>query len=216
LVRSDHRRGSRWLLAGALGLLTAGCTEIDNTLARVPIFAFMHESPAFDAQEHPLPAPPGSVPFRSPLGTIDPPLGPIVTEAELQTYATWLGQNPLPANDPAMVDLGRVMYDRHCFVCHGTTGRGDGPIVRPGVFPFATNLVEDPTALGRSDAYMYAVIRAGRGLMPSYGARIAEMERWAIVNYVRTLQAGGGAAAPAPQIEAPAGQQPPAAPGQEE
>jgi mono/diheme cytochrome c family protein len=224
LARSDFRGARRaLLLVAALGA-AAGCTEIDNALARVPIFAFMHSSPAFDPQENPRPAPPGAVPYLSPLGAIDPPLGPMVTEDELQAYATWLGQNPVPATDAGMLEVGRVMYERHCFVCHGATGRGDGPIVRPGAFPFATNLVEDALAVGRSDAYMYAVIRAGRGLMPAYGSRIAESERWAIVNYVRVLQGGGGAAAPAPQIEAPAAQPPqqqpgaaaPSPPGQEE
>jgi mono/diheme cytochrome c family protein len=222
LARSESRRARPVLLLAAF-VLAAGCTEIDNTLARVPIFAFMHSSPGFDPQENPRPAPPGSVPFLSPLGDIDPPLGPLVTEDELQAYAAWLGENPVPATDSGMLELGRVMYERHCFVCHGATGRGDGPIIRPGGFPLATNLVEDGVALGRSDAYMYAVIRAGRGLMPAYGARITVSERWAIVNHVRVLQGGGGAEAPAPRLEAPDAQPqqpgsapPPAPPGQEE
>jgi hypothetical protein len=36
---------------------------------------------------------------------------------------------------------------------------------------------------------MYAVVRAGRGRMPAYGARMTHIERWAVVNYVNTLQA---------------------------
>jgi hypothetical protein len=66
------------------------------------------------------------------------------------------------------------------------------PIIRPGAFPLSADLVQGP-ALGQSDGYMYAIIRAGRGLMPSYGARIAHHERWAIVNYMRALQGGGTA-----------------------
>jgi hypothetical protein len=38
---------------------------------------------------------------------------------------------------------------------------------------------------------MYAVIRAGRGLMPAYGPRMNHLERWATVMYVRQLQAQG-------------------------
>jgi hypothetical protein len=45
------------------------------------------------------------------------------------------------------------------------------------------------SAKGRSDGYIYGIIRNGRGVMPSYN-RIEEADRWDVVNYVRTLQAG--------------------------
>jgi hypothetical protein len=40
---------------------------------------------------------------------------------------------------------------------------------------------------GRSDGYIFGMIRNGRGLMPPYN-RIEEMDRWDVVNYVRALQ----------------------------
>jgi mono/diheme cytochrome c family protein len=46
-----------------------------------------------------------------------------------------------------------------------------------------------------TDQYLYGMIRVGRGLMPEYGSRITHFDRWAIVTYVRQLQAdanGGG------------------------
>ena len=43
-----------------------------------------------------------------------------------------------------------------------------------------------------SDAYLYAMIRVGRGLMPEYGSRVTHFDRWHIVNYVRQLQAQAG------------------------
>jgi prenyltransferase beta subunit len=36
------------------------------------------------------------------------------------------------------------------------------------------------------------MIRVGRGLMPSYGARITHFDRWHVVNYVRQLQRSAG------------------------
>jgi mono/diheme cytochrome c family protein len=205
----------RFLATCALLVVVAGCTEIDRTLARVPVFAFMHDVPSFDPHENPRPAPPGSVPYESPLGEVFAPLEG--TEVALQAFAAGPhGTNPWAHDEPSMLEIGRVMYDRHCAVCHGITGMGDGPIIGPGLFPLAPDLVEGP-AVGQSDGYMYAIIRAGRGLMPSYGGRIAHHERWAIVNYVRALQGGGTAATaspaqPLPQL--PADTQPaPAAPG---
>jgi mono/diheme cytochrome c family protein len=203
------------IAAAALLVLATGtaCTRIDNTLASVPIFAFMRSSPAFDPYEHPLPPPPGAIPFESPSGPVLPPLE--ATDAALNEWAAgpW-GQNPLAQDDAAALALGEEMYSRHCMVCHGVTGRGDGPVIGPGRFPFATSLVEGVGA-GRSDGYIYAVIRAGRGLMPAYGPRMTHMERWAIVNYVNHLQAQAGVApqpAPAPAAEPDAAAAPAAAP----
>jgi len=44
---------------------------------------------------------------------------------------------------------------------------------------------------GRTDGYIFGMIRNGRGLMPPYN-RIEEMDRWDVVNYVRALQGIGG------------------------
>jgi mono/diheme cytochrome c family protein len=216
LARSDRRFGAvrgharcasrvaprhRFFAVAAALALATGCTEIDQTLARVPAFAFMHDVPSLGPYQNPLPAPPGAVPFESPLGEVFAPMGG--TEAELQAFAAGRhGLNPYAHDDPVVLEIGRIMYDRHCAVCHGVTGLGDGPVVGPGRFPLAPSIVEGP-ALGQSDGYMYAIIRAGRGLMPSYGGRIAHHERWAIVNYMRALQAAGGAPAAAPAQPAP-------------
>ena len=40
---------------------------------------------------------------------------------------------------------------------------------------------------GRTDGYLYGMIRNGRGLMPNY-VRIEDADRWDVVNYVRALQ----------------------------
>ena len=65
---------------------------------------------------------------------------------------------------------------------------GDGPATKfgmPGI-----NLTMDLTK-GRSDGYIFGMIRNGRGLMPPYN-RIEEMDRWDVVNYVRALQGVSG------------------------
>jgi mono/diheme cytochrome c family protein len=167
-----------------------GCTQIDNALASVPIFAFMRNAPSFDPYEHPLPAPPGSVPFQSPNGPALPPLE--ATEVALNAWAAgpW-GQNPYGTDDAAVLATGQVMYDRHCAVCHGVNADGQGPLAGPGRFPLMPSLLAAP-ATQRADGYVYGVIRAGRGLMPAYGARMSHHERWAIVTYVNSLQERAG------------------------
>jgi len=185
LAKPSRPRWTGWLLVVALG--TPGCTRIDNALASVPFLAFMRNAPSLDPYEAPRPAPPGSVPYSSPAGELLPPMEG--TEAALIAFAAGPhGTNPLAPADSAALVLGQVMYDRHCGVCHGETGQGNGPAVGPTKFPFAPNLVAPPTT-DRPDGYIYAIIRAGRGLMPSYGARTTHLERWAMVNYLRRLQA---------------------------
>jgi mono/diheme cytochrome c family protein len=192
-VRDRRKARALRAIVAVVTILLPGCTRIDNTLAKVPIFAFMREAPSFDPYEHPLPPPPGSVPYISPNGEELAPM-----EASEAAFAAFesspQGRNPLGADDPAALALGRIMYERHCFVCHGADGSGNGPVAAaypPGfVLPLNSG-----TALGRSDGYVYGVIRAGRGRMPAYGARMTHIERWAVVTYVNTLQ--GGAVAPA-------------------
>jgi len=98
--------------------------------------------------------------------------------------------NPQPANFKS-VGRGQEVYDIYCETCHGPTGMGDGAVsmagdkVGPlaGVFPLVT-------ATGRTDGYIYNLIRGGGQRMPGYG-RIAPEDRWHLVNYVRYLQKGG-------------------------
>jgi mono/diheme cytochrome c family protein len=98
--------------------------------------------------------------------------------------------NPVAA-DTRSLENGRKQFQINCAPCHGRSGNGMGPTVRYGYVPMPLN---SGTALGRSDGYIFGMIRNGRGLMPPYN-RIEEPDRWDVVNYVRTLQ-GRGAAAP--------------------
>ena len=76
---------------------------------------------------------------------------------------------------------------------------GDGPATKfgmPGI-----NLVMDITK-GRSDGYIFGMIRNGRGLMPSYN-RIEDADRWDVVNYLRGLQGSLGKTVPTGALAAP-------------
>jgi len=88
--------------------------------------------------------------------------------------------------DAASLANGRKYYSINCSPCHGDKGMGDGPATKygmPGI-----NLTTDVTK-GRTDGYIFGMIRNGRGLMPPYN-RIEEPDRWDVVNYLRALQSG--------------------------
>ncbi len=91
--------------------------------------------------------------------------------------------NPTPVSEASLAN-GRKYYQINCAVCHGPGGKGNGSATRFGVIPFPLTIA---TTIGRSDGYIFAMIRNGRGAMPSYN-RIEEMDRWDVVNYVRALQ----------------------------
>ena len=92
--------------------------------------------------------------------------------------------NPV-APDSASLDRGHKLYAINCAVCHGYDGAGnkDTLMAKYGL----TVSLQTPSAQGRSDGYIWGMIRNGRGLMPSYD-RIEEMQRWDVVNYVKGLQ----------------------------
>ena len=183
------KSSSRLALLAITTIALGGCTELDNSIAKVPYLAMMREAPFFDPYEAPLPAPPGSIPYEGPAGAHMP-----ATAAHNDSIsafaATAAGQNPLKHDDPAVLAFGQTMYERNCAVCHGADGKGQGSIIGPGKFPMAP---PDITTGARSEGFIYGIIRTGRGMMPSYGARVNHTERWAIASYITSLARAGGA-----------------------
>ncbi len=96
--------------------------------------------------------------------------------------------NPTPVSE-ASLDNGRMYYSINCAMCHGVMGDGNGSMrqLNPA-YGYSPSLLA-ASALGRSDGYIWGMLRNGRGIMPNY-ARIEEKDRWDVVNYVRALQAG--------------------------
>jgi mono/diheme cytochrome c family protein len=117
--------------------------------------------------------------------------------------------NGLPAGDldldagsiAAFLRRGEERYDISCAPCHGSSGNGKGITSFYGLAGIA-NLHEP--RFGRDqypDGRMYHVITNGQGLMGGYGATLPVRDRWAIVAYVRALQAAkvaGDASAESP------------------
>jgi len=93
--------------------------------------------------------------------------------------------NPVAPDARSLLN-GRKYYTINCAVCHGYEGKGDGPVVAKG-FPGIPLVGPASPAPGRTDGYIWGMIRNGRGLMPTYN-RIEEFDRWDVVNYVRGLQ----------------------------
>ncbi len=89
-------------------------------------------------------------------------------------------------NNSAMTEKGKILYNQMCAVCHGETGRGDGPAginLNPRPADHAGKLVQE-----QSDGAIYWKISEGRVPMAAYGYILSEEQRWQLVNYIRTLK----------------------------
>lgn len=87
---------------------------------------------------------------------------------------------------------GRPLYERHCLLCHGPEGRGDGPIGMR-IDPPAVNF-HDSSSRNKSDRQLYEALTEGhRGsAMPAWKKELSEEELRDILSYIRKLSGGPG------------------------
>ncbi|MCC5821986.1 MAG: cytochrome c [Phycisphaerales bacterium] len=105
-----------------------------------------------------------------------------------------------------LIIRGRERFDIYCSACHGYTGiggQGDGAGTVGKLWSYApANLLADAyrdrgDELG-TDGYLFHVTRHGLKnpdgtyRMPGYAHAVDELDAWAIVAYIRTLQASQG------------------------
>ena len=141
----------------------------------------MVDQPSAKPQESPAPPPPaGSVPI---VGgeTVPAP----TTERgmfEAKDAAASL-PNPVPASAESIA-RGEYFYGVNCFVCHGETGRGDGPVGQKFIDPSPVDLSE-PYTQDQTDGQLFFTLTRGRVAMPFYRDALSPEERWDVINYLR-------------------------------
>lgn len=183
-----------------LGVMSGACTPMDDAMAAI-FGRSMRDQRSFDPYENTLMPPEGSVPLSAgnyaaghfdvnvgqPEGATDVP--PPFTQLDITQRPEVVDSltNPVPPT-PESLARGEQIYKRVCIVCHGPDGNGANAYI-VSVHPalLAQNL-RNELSTGRSDGYIYGMIRVGRGVMPSYGHQIGHYDRWHVVNYVRQLQ----------------------------
>lgn len=102
--------------------------------------------------------------------------------------------------DRKMLERGQERFNIYCSVCHGYDGKGKGMVGAQWqgvVANFHDSKFTDPSQVQSNDGYIFHTIRNGLPAddpkqplrMPSYGYSVNEADAWAIVAYVRALQA---------------------------
>ncbi len=161
----------RLIIAGLVGLIAVAVLEMfAYDVIKIDWISFMKIQPAFQPMYHPLPVPTEAIPVEGVV--YDPVLG--------------IPANPVTA-DQVSVTRGGELFKINCLLCHGTQGKGDGPVAS-----HLENKVFDLTSFpihSFTDGGIFFVISTGvPGKMPALNENLTVRERWDVVNYVRTLK----------------------------
>ncbi|MEO9886790.1 MAG: c-type cytochrome [Balneola sp.] len=106
----------------------------------------------------------------------------------VDTNDEWISDIPVKVTKELLY-RGQDRYDIYCSVCHGGTGAGDG-IIMTGNYGYVPAPTYHQDRLREApDGEIYSAIYNGVRTMPSYATQIKVEDRWAIVAYIRALQA---------------------------
>lgn len=94
-------------------------------------------------------------------------------------------KNPY-ANNVALTDTGRVIYQKICSVCHGPKGKGDG-VAAVGLTVKPADHTS-PMVQEQADGSLWWELSNGHAPMPAYKTILSDKQRWALINYIRTLK----------------------------
>ncbi len=199
IVKGLHRLRMLTVMAVAVAA-TGACVPLDDIMGDV-FGRSMRDQRSFDPYENTLLPPEGSVPFAAgnyaagpyevnvgqPEGAADVP--PPFTQDDMKDRPEVVDTltNPV-APTPESLARGEQLYERFCIVCHGPDGAGTTGYIFEVHPAMAAHPLNGETAMGRTDGYIYGMIRVGRVMMPAYGHQIGHYDRWHLVNYARQLQ----------------------------
>lgn len=93
-------------------------------------------------------------------------------------------KNPF-LNNAALTASGKQTYITFCTSCHGDKGKGNG--VAASALDTRPADHSAPAVQLQSDGALFWKITNGKSPMPSYKILLTDEQRWACINYIRTL-----------------------------
>lgn len=105
-------------------------------------------------------------------------------------------KNPLARSEENVAE-GKRLFEIYCAICHGSTGAGDGNVVK--ILLAKDNYGLKPPAYNgelksATEGQIFHAMQYGKGNMGSYASQLSVEERWKIVFHVQDLQGNGGGA----------------------
>ncbi|HLL06886.1 MAG TPA: cytochrome c [Myxococcaceae bacterium] len=175
----------RWLIP-AVGLTAlTGCEIPSEFLQRMEVQSKYeyYEASEFWPDGRAMRTPPmGTIPIERPVGNPGMSTG--------RVGAQFVTTMPVEVTHE-LLKLGQKKYNIVCSQCHGVLGDGNSVVAENMGLRLPPSLLD---LSGKPTGHFYAAINEGYGVMPSFSGELNTTERWAVVAYVRALQAarGGG------------------------
>ncbi len=108
-------------------------------------------------------------------------------------------KNPLVGDSSAKIDMKEAerLYLIYCGICHGDKLDGNGPLWKggDGPFPAAPKNFMDPAMIAMAQGTMFHSVTYGKGQMGSYASQLNTKQRWEVIAYIKSKQAGTAAKA---------------------
>ncbi|NIN68592.1 MAG: c-type cytochrome, partial [Anaerolineae bacterium] len=91
------------------------------------------------------------------------------------------------------IAAGEDKYNEYCAVCHGATGKGDGPVAT-NLDPPPTDFTDPEVMENKSYQDLFNAVRRGGGAihrsiyMPRWGEQLTDQDIWDMVEYLKRLR----------------------------
>jgi putative copper export protein/mono/diheme cytochrome c family protein len=104
-------------------------------------------------------------------------------------YPTTFYASTQPYAAPSIA-LGAPLYGENCAMCHGATGRGDGPLA--GKLPIRPADLTEPHLFAHKVGDIFWWVSYGRdnGVMPGFADKLTSDQRWDLINFLLARAAG--------------------------
>ncbi|MFW6224235.1 MAG: c-type cytochrome [Bacteroidota bacterium] len=176
-----------WLKSIVLGGFLIGMVSCDrdNNHPGYVYFPDMDESEAYETySENPVfeegytnrPPVEGTVP----RGHIPYPYEK--TDADMKKAGEELS-NPYEPTQ-AIVEAGKIHYERFCLQCHGEYGDGKGYLYTSGRYPYPPASLITEQVKAKPEGETFHNITVGFGVMGAHGPLVLPDDRWKIVTYI--------------------------------
>ena len=112
-------------------------------------------------------------------------------------------KDPLPPLDTVQMKEAQRLFNINCAICHGPNLDAQGPLATGGKVPAVANLTL-AQYVNMPVGTMFHSITYGKNNMGSYASQLTREQRWMVIQYVKSRQAGlsSGAAAPGDSTKA--------------
>ena len=96
-------------------------------------------------------------------------------------------KDPLPPLDTIQMAEAQRLFNINCAICHGLNMDAQGPLSTGGKIPAVANLTL-AQYVKMPEGTMFHSITYGKNNMGSYASQLSRMQRWMVIQYVKSKQ----------------------------